>query len=67
MCHEVKPRTKQQLVDGIKAFWATVDADKCARYIRHSRKVLPPVIGMSLSKPHTSDKLRIVSETVNKR
>lgn len=45
--HEVKPRTKQQLVDGIKAFWATVHVAKCTRYIRHLRKVLPAVIEMN--------------------
>ena len=27
---EVKPRSKQQLIDGIQAFWATVDVAKCA-------------------------------------
>ena len=25
---EVKPRTKQQLIDGIQAFWVTVDVTK---------------------------------------
>ena len=32
---EVKPRTKQQLVNGIQQFWTTVDAEKCTRYIQH--------------------------------
>ena len=41
---EVKPITKEQLIDGIKQFWATVDSKKCARYIRHLRKVIPKVI-----------------------
>ena len=40
----VKPKTKKQLVDGIKAFWETVTAEKCQRYIRHLRKVIPDVI-----------------------
>lgn len=40
----VKPRTKEELVDGIKEFWKTVDATKCQKYIRHLRKVIPKVI-----------------------
>lgn len=41
---EVKPTTKQELVNGINSFWATVDEHKCCRYINHLRKVLPRVI-----------------------
>lgn len=41
---EVKPRTKEQLIEGIQEFWATVDVLKCRKYIRHLRKVLPRVI-----------------------
>ena len=41
---EVKPDTKQRLIDGIHAFWRTVDVAKCTRYIRHLRRVLPRVI-----------------------
>ena len=41
---EVKPRTKQELVDGIDAFWSTVSLEKCRKYIRHLRKVIPMVI-----------------------
>ena len=41
---EVKPTLKQQLVDGIQEFWRTVDAEKCRKYIRHLRKVIPKVI-----------------------
>lgn len=36
---EVKPRTKQELLDGIESFWLTVDVEKCQKYIRHLRKV----------------------------
>ena len=43
---EVKPRRKQELVDGIAEFWATVDILKCTKYIRHLRKVIPKVIEM---------------------
>ena len=41
---EVKPQTKQELVDGIHAFWDSVDIFKCVKYIRHLRKVMPKVI-----------------------
>jgi len=41
---EVKPRTKQELIDGIRAFWETVDIAKCTKYIQHLRKVMPKVI-----------------------
>lgn len=32
---KVKPRTKDELVQGIRAFWQTVDATKCLRYNIH--------------------------------
>ena len=38
MRREVKPQTKEQLVDGIDEFWRTVDADKCRKCIGHLRK-----------------------------
>ena len=41
---EVKPRTKNELVVGIKAFWATVTVSKCKKYIGHLKKVIPAVI-----------------------
>lgn len=41
---EVKPRQKQELIDGIERFWHTVDREKCSRYIRHLKKVIPRVI-----------------------
>ena len=44
---EVKPHTKQELVDGILKFWETVDIAKCKRYIRHLKKVLPRVIELN--------------------
>ena len=40
----MKPRTKAELIDGIKAFWATVTVEKCIKYIRHLRKVIPRAI-----------------------
>ena len=44
---EVKPRSKQELITGIKAFWRTVSPDKCRRYIGHLKKVIPKVIKCS--------------------
>jgi len=44
---EVKPKTKQELVDGLVAFWETVDMAKCQKYIRHLKKVLPKVIELN--------------------
>ena len=41
---EVKPKTKDELVNGILAFWSTVDVAKCKKYIGHLRKVIPRVI-----------------------
>ena len=44
---EVKPKTKQELVDGIRAFWRTVTTTKCVKYINHLRKVIPEVIRLN--------------------
>ena len=41
---EVKPKTKQDLIDGILQFWETVTIEKCNKYINHLRKVIPRVI-----------------------
>ena len=41
---EVKPKSKDELVQGIVMFWNTVDVRKCSKYIKHLRKVLPKVI-----------------------
>ena len=41
---EVKPKHKEELVEGIKTFWATVNIAKCKMYIGHLRKVIPKVI-----------------------
>ena len=40
----IKPRNKQELVDGILTFWAMVDKHKCHRYIGYLKKVIPKVI-----------------------
>ena len=41
---EIKPKTKEELIDGIQQFWETVDRAKCKKYIGHLRKVIPKVI-----------------------
>ena len=41
---EVKPRTKQELIDGILKFWETVSIEECNRYINHLKKVIPKVV-----------------------
>jgi len=43
---KVKPRNKQELVDGIKKFWERkVTPEKCAKYIDHVlHKVVPAVV-----------------------
>ena len=47
ICREVKLKTKAELVDGIKEFWKTVTVEKCTRYIRHLRKVIPRAIKLN--------------------
>ena len=44
---EVKPKTKQELITGIESFWETVTQEKCIRYIRHLRKVIPKIIDVN--------------------
>ena len=44
---EVKPRNKENLVNGILSFWDTVTIHKCCRYINHLNKVIPKVIDVS--------------------
>jgi transposase len=40
----VKPHTKEELVEGIREFWRTVDVAKCRKYIGHLHRVIPEVI-----------------------
>ena len=40
----VKPRNQEELIEGIKSFWATVTPEKCCKYIGHLNKVIPKVI-----------------------
>ena len=41
---KIKPKTKQQLVDGIIAYWETVTPTKCKTFIDHIHKVMPDVV-----------------------
>lgn len=41
---EVKPKTKDALTQGILQFWATVDVEKCKKYIGHLDRVLPRIV-----------------------
>ena len=43
----VKPKNKDELVEGIKEFWGTVTIQKCIKYIRHLQKVLPRIIELN--------------------
>ena len=38
---------KDELVQGIQLFWATVDVQKCRRYIGHLRRVLPHIVELN--------------------
>ena len=40
----VKPRTKNELVSGIRQYWTGLTAEKCARFIDHIHKAIPKVI-----------------------
>ena len=44
---EVKPKTKDELVQGIERFWSLVTVAKCQRYKGHLRKVIPKVIELN--------------------
>ena len=43
----IKPANKDELVQGIQQFWATVDVQKCRRYIGHLRRVLPHIVELN--------------------
>ena len=40
----VKPKKKDELVQGIQTFWETLTAEKCGKFIDHVHRVLPHVI-----------------------
>ena len=41
---QIKPTTVEELKGGICEFWRTLTPEKCQRYIRHLKKVIPKVI-----------------------
>ena len=41
---QVKPKKKEELVEGIINFWEALTPEKCGRYIDHIHKVIPHVI-----------------------
>ena len=40
----MKPQRRDELAEVIERFWRGVDVEKCQKYIRHLRKVIPKVI-----------------------
>ena len=40
----IKPANKEELIQGIRQFWDTVDVQKCRRYIGHLKRVLPRIV-----------------------
>lgn len=40
----VKPKNKEELVNGIISFGATVTPEKCKKYINHLDKVVPIIV-----------------------
>ena len=40
----IKPKKKEELVDGIEKFWNNLDSARCCRYIDHLEKVFPAVV-----------------------
>ena len=40
----IKPRTKEELVNGINKFWNDLNSARCSRYIDHLEKVFPAVV-----------------------
>ena len=39
-----KPRTKDQLIQGIRDFWGSLSTAQCGRYIDHIHKVIPVIV-----------------------
>lgn len=44
---EKKPRTEQELTDGIVEFWQRMNVQKCNSYINHLQKVMPEVLRLN--------------------
>ena len=43
----IKPANKDELVQEIQQFWATVDMQKCRRYIGHLSRVVPHIVELN--------------------
>ena len=41
---KIRPKTKDELVNGIGKFWNELDKARCGRYIDHLKKVFPAVV-----------------------
>ena len=41
---QIKPKTKDELVSGIKQYWEGLTDAQCSRYIDHIHKAIPRVI-----------------------
>ena len=42
--NDIKPRKKDELLEGIQEVWSSITPEKCRKYISHLDKVLPKVI-----------------------
>lgn len=40
----VKPKNKEELVNGIGDFWSKLTVETCQRYVQHIHKVIPAVV-----------------------
>jgi hypothetical protein len=40
----VKPRNKEELVNGIKDYWSGLTVETCQNYIQHIHKVVPAIV-----------------------
>ena len=39
ICREIKPRSKEELIEGNQKFYKTVDKDKCIQYVHYLHKI----------------------------
>ena len=42
--NKVKPRTKEELIAGIRDYWCQLTVGRCANFINHMHKALPLVV-----------------------
>ena len=41
----MKPKNKEELVNGISDYWSKLTVETCKRYVQHVHKVIPAVVG----------------------